>query len=134
MTDQVWPVQRAIYSRLATANPLICEGRVFDAPEDGTQKPYVEIGDVNPIADDATGSDGFETVVTLHVWSDYRGNKEAIDIIGQIRSALHQKTLDETGLSSCSCYLRGSQVFDDPNGITRHGVVTLLIRHHQTTL
>lgn len=121
MTINSTNAQTKVYQVLTGAN--IAAGRVYDhAPQD-VVFPFVEIGESVETEDDNAASQGVEHVLTLHVWSRYRGQKEIKDIVAAIRGALHQQSLTVTGLASCNSYVDGVTHLIEDDGLTRHAAV-----------
>lgn len=121
------PVQAAI--RQAMVNAEIAGGRVVDhtpSPEE-VAYPYVEIGDTQILSDDVQCSGGVEEFLSLHIWSRYEGQKEAREIAAAISSLFHAQSLTVTGYSLVTFTVQQVRIFDDPDGLTRHGVLTLHI-------
>jgi hypothetical protein len=130
MSDGSAALQTALYTLLTGANPAICAGRIYDdVPQEPTY-PFVEIGDSQAIGDDVTCSEGKDEFVTLHVWSREPSKKAVKDIIGQIHALVHDATLAVAGRASAHAWVRDSRTLNDPDGITRHGVVTIRVIHH----
>ncbi|MBA5779495.1 DUF3168 domain-containing protein [Stappia sp. F7233] len=132
MTAYAWPLQQALYAAL-TDPPLDGVTRVVDhsfADAGNGDFPFVQIGEAQSLPNDVQCSTGSDEYIDLHVWSRYRGQREVKEIMGAIHAALHQSTLAVDGLSSCFAYVDGQRVFTDPDGLTRHGVVTLKITCH----
>jgi hypothetical protein len=123
-------VQTAIRSVLVTAS--ITGGRIVDAPITKPQAsdfPYVEIGDSQALDDTLSTREGSDEYLTLHVWSRYRGQKEAKDIMAAIKVALDGAILTATGRTSAHAWVREGRIFADPDGLTQHGIVTVRIQH-----
>lgn len=130
MSDGSADVQAAIYAALTGASPAICAGRIYDdVPQDVTF-PFVELGESQALADDVACAEGKDEFVTLHVWSRDRSKKAVKAIIGQIHEVLHAASLGVAGRSSAHAFVRDSRVLNDPDGITRHGIVTIRVIHH----
>lgn len=116
-----WPVQVAVKAALAGAN--VCGGRIFDDAPPDVAFPYVEVGEAIDAEDDNSLSFGVAQVLTLRVWSRYRGHKETKEQVALIRTVLHQTSLVVPGLSSCISYVDGVTHLDDPDGLTRQATV-----------
>ena len=135
MSDFSFEVQKAIYAALTAGSPpAIAEGRVYDSPPENVAFPHVEIGEVQSIPDDTSKSntaddEGISEFRELHIWSRYNGYKEAIDIGSQIHAALHGVSLTVTGRASALAWVRNKRFFRDPDGVTRHGVVSIEVIH-----
>jgi len=84
--------------------------------------PYVALGDETDVQWDTDDSVGREATLTIHTLSRYRGKKEAHNIMGAIKTALHQHALAVSGQVTVLCYWEFSEIFTEPDGITRHGV------------
>jgi hypothetical protein len=95
-----WPLQQSVFAALAadpTLTSLIGPGRVYDDVPQSTALPYVTLGPATA-QDWSTGSEsGTEHRVTVHVWSGARGKKQAHEILGAIRAALHDQPLSLAG-------------------------------------
>jgi uncharacterized protein DUF3168 len=119
-----WPLQQAIFAALDAAaqlTALIGAGRVLDDVPQGTPQPYVTLGRITA-QDWSTGTeDGTEHVFTVHVWSGARGKKQAHEILGAIRAALHDQPLAVAGHRLVNLRHEHSEVRRDPDGETLHG-------------
>lgn len=139
MSDRTGELQAAIFSTLKTASPIIAGGRIFDdvpvnIDSTDTNFPYVVIGETQAIADDTDTSaglsdDGIIGYVTIHTWSRYRGKAELHAVNSQVRSALHGVNLPVTGRESAWCWIDSTMAMDDPDGVSRHGIITARITH-----
>lgn len=143
MSDASWELQKAILAELTNDSPsVIASGRVYDRVPDTASGatapdsafPYVQIGEMDSIPDDVSASstvqdDGEVETITLHVWSRYQGQKEVKQIMQQIKDALHGVSLTVTGRASAQAYVRSRRNFLDPDGRTRHGVVSVEVIH-----
>lgn len=122
-------VQRAIYATLkassALSNAFAGPPRVYDDVPKNPAFPYITIGD-DQITDD--GSDGEcvdaqEIFSTIHVWSRELGKIECKRINDAVRMALTADFAVE-GFALTLAQFRDSRVLQDPDGITKHGIVT----------
>lgn len=130
MSDGSSELQAALYDALATSSPAIAGGRIHDDVPEDVVFPYVQIGASDADLDDVDCSEGLDENITLHVWSRYRGMKEAKDIIAQIRTVLNAVSLTVSGRASAHSWVRQSRVVLDPDGVTRHGIVSVRVVHH----
>jgi len=126
------PVQSKIYEILVAAD--VCDGRVYDATvtNPAVQFPYLEIGETQVLSDDVSGRGGNEEFLSLHIWSRHRGKSEVREICDQIRVALHAQVLTVTDMDHVSTFIRDLRSFRDPDGLTEHGVVTVIIHSFET--
>lgn len=132
MTARVLECQQALVAVLRSND--VCGGRVYDDASKDVAFPWVEIGDKQIIPDDATADDGgsdngVSDFTDLHIWSRHPGKKEALSIGEQIRSLLHGQALTVTGCASALAWVRSERYLRDPDGVTRHGVISVEIIH-----
>src|SRR5690554_4378261 len=91
-------LQGAILQRLKSYSPLMARATaVYDHVPQTAQFPYVVIGDDTAIDFDTDDTTGAESTITIHVWSQKRGRKEAKQIQGDIYDALHRYELSVSG-------------------------------------
>lgn len=112
-------LQQAVFDQLSNYPDM---PTVYDDVPVDAAFPYVVIGEDTHIPFDTDDSLGSESTVTLHVWSRYRGKKEAKEIQALIYDAMtrHPLVLDAHDLITIE--FEYSEVVLDPDGITRHGV------------
>ena len=67
--------------------------------------------------------DGNEHILTLHVWSQARGKKQAHEIMGALRAALHDQPLELSGHRMINLLHEHSEARRDLDGETYHGIV-----------
>jgi hypothetical protein len=111
-------IQEAVFERLA-AQPNLT---VYDDVPKNKTFPYVVVGEDTHVPFDTDDSLGAESTVTIHVWSRYRGKKEAKDIQGVVYDALTRQDLTIAGYDLITIEFDYSDVMLDADGITRHGV------------
>ena len=134
MSDYSLAVQGAIYTAL-TSPAISGVSFVVDNPVTepaASDFPFIQIGnsDFTPDdTDDGGGDGGLREFFDLHVWSRYRGQKEVKEIASTIYDRFHGATLTVTGRPSALSWVRNRLILDDPDGLTRHGIVTLEIDH-----
>ena len=119
-----WSLQQSVFAALsadAALTALLGPGHIFDDVPQGTALPYVTLGRTTA-QDWSTGSeDGTEHLFTVHVWSGARGKKQAHEVLGAVRSALHDQPLAVAGHSLINLRHEHSEVRRDPDGETIHG-------------
>lgn len=125
MPSASWALQQAIFARL-TADPallaLLGAPRVYDDVPQGADFPYLTLGQ-SVVRDWSTGSDdGNEHILTLHAWSKANGKREALEILGSVRSALHDAALTLTGHRLVNLRHEHSEARRDPDGDVYHGI------------
>lgn len=119
MISQV-DIQTAVYQALSNDASL---PSVYDDVPQGAQFPYIVVGDdlSTPFDDDCKF--GLETLITIHVWSDYSGKYEVKTILGRISEVLHLNKLPLNNGYTVTCNFDYQDTFLDPDGVTRHGII-----------
>ena len=128
MPSASFALQKAMHAALTT-NPallaLLGGPRVYDHVPRGAAFPYVTFAQSTE-RDWSTGSEpGHEHLVTLHVWSRAAGGKEAQEIIGAVRAALHDQPLALTGHRLVNLRQEFAEVRRDADGETTQALVRL---------
>ena len=127
MADPSWSFQKALYAALVAAlenvSPQIA--RVYDAVPQRAAYPYVTLD--TQIAEDlpflSDRKDG--VLFYLNVWSTYAGQKQVLDIMAAIGTALHERKLVlEVGRNARTRVIRRRTV-RDADGQTFQGQVTV---------
>ena len=122
-------LQSAIYTTLSNSGTLdtaIGNNKVFDsiAPQD-TAYPYVLIGT------EATRNVGTKTLdgnvynMDIHIWSQYRGQKQVKEVMEIIYNLVNNATISVSGASSVMSYVNNATTMTEVDGITRHGIVNI---------
>jgi len=117
-------IRNAIYTRLtgdATLMALITA--VYDDVPESTTYPYISLGDDSDINYGTKTIDGVQYVINIHVWSRYRGVKEATAIIERVYTLLNDYAMIVTGASLTHIRQEFNTVTVDNDGITRHGII-----------
>lgn len=123
-------IQAAIYQVLSGVPDM---PPVYDNVPQDAAFPYVVIGDdISTPFDDDCGV-GANTLVTIHVWSVYRGRQEVKNIMALIYAALHRVQLPLSNGYTVTCNFDWQHSMLDPDGVTRHGIIRfrLLTRSYQ---
>jgi|TARA_R100000152_G_C6775261_1_gene203561 hypothetical protein len=118
-------LQEALYARLNNDSTLTNTygASVYDEVPEGSSYPYVVLGEVTAIDYGTKDTDGSENTLTFHVWSQYRGAKEAKNIMDRMHDLLHDYSLSVTGANLINLRFEFGDLLRDPDGITRHGVM-----------
>lgn len=95
---------------------------VYDYVPEGTEYPYITLGEVTNTAFDTKSSIGENIVFPIHTWSAYKGKIESYKIINLILAALKQPFSLEGGFSVQDISPLRPRVFMDIDGKTYHGV------------
>ena len=125
MPSASWSLQQSVFAKLtadATLLALLGAPRVYDDVPQGTDFPYLTFGQ-STARDWSTGSDeGNEHILTLHVWSQANGKRQAHEIMGAVRGALHDQPLALSGHRLVNLRHEFSEARRDPDGDTTHGI------------
>lgn len=117
-------IQSAIFTKLTDDSTLMgLVTGVFDSLPSGQTFPYVVLGEDTETAANTLASIGREVTVTIHIFSQYAGTKEAKQIAGRIIDLIERRTLSASGITTYSAVLDLCQFFTDPDGVTTHGVL-----------
>lgn len=122
-------LQKDVYATLSANVPLsnLIEG-VYDEVSSSPTFPYVTISEVVEVADNSLHSYGRSSLLNIHVWSKYRGNKETLEIIQEIISALDKtKFSTSTSYSHISTHYLDYRVLKEPEDNIRHGIARFRI-------
>lgn len=133
MTDALFNVQEAMFAALASSgevqgligNPA----RIYDHAPPGAAFPYLVFGPIQITPYDTKTEIGFEQIVTLNVWSRYRGSKEVKDILQATYDVLHRASLSVTSEVDLTCEFHSAEIAPENDGLTysaavRYSVIT----------
>lgn len=100
---------------------------IYDDNPQSVAYPYIVMGEM--IAGDwsAKGEPGQEVFATLHLWSQYKGKKEILEIYDGVLQAITRAELDLGSDFNALSYYDSWNLIIDIDGITRHGI--LRFRH-----
>ena len=105
MTNPGWDLQKAAYAVLkadAMLTALLGSDWLYDDVPQTVPFPYVVIEQMR-VNDWSTSTErGSEHILMLHIWSRYKGKREAFEIADAVREALDdaELTLDDNRLIS----------------------------------
>src|ERR1700722_4740736 len=131
MTDAFFNVQDAMFNALAASTEV--QGllgnppRVYDHVPPGAAFPYVTFGALTVQPYDTKTEIGFEQIVTLDVWSRYRGSKEAKDIVQALYDALHLTNLSVTGDVFLLSEFHSADMAPLSDGLTYHAAARFTV-------
>jgi hypothetical protein len=122
MSDILFSVQQAVLSALA-ANAgvqavLGATPPLYDHVPQNAAFPYVVFGPVHVVPNDTKRDIGFEQILTLNIWSRYRGGKETRDIFQAVYDTLHRAALNISGQTFVSCEFHSADFSLDSDGLT----------------
>ncbi|KAB2910820.1 MAG: DUF3168 domain-containing protein [Hyphomicrobiaceae bacterium] len=126
MPSSSWALQQSVFARLsadATLLGLLGGARIYDDVPQAADFPYLTFGQ-STVRDWSTATEaGDEHILTLHVWSQAKGRREAHEIMGAVRTALHDQGLSLAGHRLVNMRHEFSEARRDPDGETYHGIV-----------
>ena len=116
-------LQRVIVARLKAAVPSVA-GRVYDRKvREGATMPYVRVGPVYGLPDDAECIEGDEITVQIDVFaSSYPDSRAVNDATDEVRRALNGWA-DTNALTMHPMRVSLWRIMDDPDPAALHGVV-----------
>lgn len=92
IVTKLYNAQEAVFQRLFSDKNLTKSvNGVFDYVPDNTDFPYIVLGRIYSTPSNTKVSVGERVEVTLDIWSDYKGKKEAASIINQIEMLLEEE-------------------------------------------
>ena len=121
-------LEKAVYTRLTT-DALTNSYTVRSYVKDTDSMPYVKLGGyigVRSTSFNNRDCPNEDNTVTIHVLSDYKGGKEALDMMNNITQALTSSALTIVGYTQFIALLEYSDITEDGadgTDIKRHGVL-----------
>lgn len=86
-------LQKAVYQQFMQDSVLMgMVVGVFDRPAQGTDFPYITIGDSSGLEWSNRETSGMEYKFVIHIWSRQAGRKETVQIMERIYTLLHQQS------------------------------------------
>tara|TARA_Y100000004_G_scaffold136121_1_gene154122 strand:- start:43 stop:447 length:405 start_codon:yes stop_codon:yes gene_type:complete len=118
-------LQSTIYSTLNNDNTLTntLGAGVYDEVLENATYPFVSLGEETAVDYSTKDLDGGEFTINIHVWSQYKGAKQAKEIMDRIHDLLHDSSLTVSGFNLANLRFEFSDILRDPDGVTRHGVM-----------
>ena len=125
MSLHSWELQKAIFTTLSGNVQGISAVNVpvFDDVPEGTEYPYVVIGEETAANNGTKTLDGIEHTLTIHAWSRYRGRREIKEIMQSVYENLHNTDISVSGASLVNIRQEFNTTLAETDGITRHGVM-----------
>ncbi|QUI32435.1 DUF3168 domain-containing protein [Streptomyces alfalfae] len=121
MTAALWPLQQAVYAKATGHAPLMAlVTGVYDEVPEAVAHPYISLGSITENVADAHNQRGLDASVVLHVWSKYRGFKQAALILAALDEALDRQPLTVAGFRDVSIAHEQHQELRDPDPDIRH--------------
>lgn len=126
--DVLWGLQLAVHARLSGDATL--RGKVSGVYDDVAEKsafPYVVVGEATSSPRGAHDRFGARSTVTLHVWSTYRGFKEALGVVDELIRLLDHQPLTIQDHHTVAVRLQQTVTMRDPDADVRHAVVRFAV-------
>lgn len=121
MSSAAFPIQQSIYGKLTGDAELMNKIKgVFDDVPENQPFPYITIGEMTSGPFRTFSRFGEEITIMLHIWSRYKGFKEASEILADMNRLLADQALEVPGYDVVACFYEFSQTMRDEDGITRH--------------
>ncbi len=131
MTDILFNAQSAMFAALAANGTLQSllgtPPRVYDHVPPGAVFPYTVFGAITVHPYDTKTETGFEQIITLDIWSRYRGSKEAKDILQACYDALHRAVLTVSSEIFLLAEFHSADLALESDGITYHAAARFSI-------
>jgi hypothetical protein len=121
-------VQGALYQRMRASDDLMALVKgVYD------EVPETALGEATETPDNRHAGFGRQTSSTLHIWSQYPGYAQALEILAVLVRLFDHQPLDMPGLHHVSTHYEFSQTMTDPSppGDIRHVPVRFRTRTEQ---
>ncbi|MGW1278015.1 DUF3168 domain-containing protein [Streptomyces tsukubensis] len=129
------PVQTALYTVLTGDQNLtdMVTG-VYDFVPEQAVYPYVVIGEATETPSGTHDRYGWDTVITLHVWTRHRGHSKGLRIGARVAALLDHQPLTLPGFDHIATRAEYSQTLTDPEppGDIRHLVLRYRVVTEQT--
>jgi hypothetical protein len=93
---------------------------IYDGVPNSAKYPYINIGDLIETPFNTFGRSGRRVTITLHVWSQYSGYKEALTIYGRINELVDGQEFTLNGHTFILSRFEQAEPMLDADGITRH--------------
>lgn len=131
MSDNNVAFQTAVYTALAAALGSAPAVPVYDYTPQNTAYPYVTIDYQDDANADFLSQRKTRKVMYFAIWSNYRGQKEVLQIMSRIDAALHQKSLALSSGRIAQMRVLSKRTNREPDGQTFMGQVRLevLLEH-----
>ena len=128
MTSPAFEVQAKVVQTLKANAPLMAlVNDVYDtvgASPWGAKLAYVSLGPMDALIDDADCIDGEVHSMQIDVWSRAVGGKGICKkIVDAVKRALHNADIELTDNALVEINLELYRILDDPDGLTKHGVL-----------
>ncbi|MFH9957311.1 DUF3168 domain-containing protein [Streptomyces roseolus] len=133
----MWPIQKAVYGLLAGDPELsgLLVGGVYDYLPETAPYPFLVVGEAVDTPDNRHRGLGWQTTITLHVWTQAEGNRQGLAIGARVAALLDHQPLALPGYDHIATRYEFAQALTDPEppGNLRHLVQRYRITTEQPT-
>lgn len=123
MSDPSIAFQTAVYAELNTNLSV----PIYDSVPQSASFPYVTIDFQDSANSDFLAARKDEKTMYFAVWSDYRGQKEVLEIMAELDSLLHEKRFTLTTGRIAQMRVLSKRTNREPDGVTYMGQLRLQI-------
>ena len=122
---------KAIYDRLKAHDDTKDYSTYNNVPDD-TEMPFIRVGDATGTRSAQLGAqdiEGEENAVTIHIWSDYLGDKEVAQMKNNVAQAITSSALTIANYTPVIFLLDAhNTIIDDtePAHVVRHGWIRFI--------
>ena len=133
MSNPTYNIQDGIYNKLTASTSLndLVTG-IYDYIPSQTEYPYIKLGDMTEVPWDTFSKRGETNTTTIHVFSDFRGNKETLNIMDKVSTLLEAADFTVTGYNLVYCRREFKTVYEEEQGTVRHGVLRFRVMVRET--
>ena len=115
-------LQKAVYDRLVASVGVLAG--IHDRPSPDAGFPYATFGPSLSVKETMDCISARTEVLQIDIWSQ-SGKLACKEVVDAVVEALHNQQLSLPTHSATPIEVTRFQVVDDPDGITRHGIVTI---------
>lgn len=100
--------------------------RIYDdPPQNDIVRPWIRIGEDTLTPEEATGYEGENAYIDIHVWSNKAGKYENAEIRREVCKAIYSMDIDIGDLAVVDVNITVSRCFTDANGRDQHGIISV---------
>ena len=125
MANGILELQKAVYKVLSEDSALsgLVTG-VYNHVPQGTAFPYIRLENISAESRDTKTRHGYLATFSLSVYSRYRGNKEALEIMQEVRRLLSNARLPmENGWKMIGVRFLSLDIDEEGDGLTYAGTM-----------
>jgi hypothetical protein len=125
MTDSTLEVQKALVALLKADGAIaaLVGTRVYDPAPQNPTYPFISFGPKYGSPWDTDTDLGWELSMQIDCWSRKIGVAECGQIVAAVKAAVHRAVLSLDTQTPCICLADTQTILEDPDGLTRHGVL-----------